>query len=68
MSPLSTRRYRVMVLRWDAYDAVIEADSEEDALAKAEALYSAEGEDAFSHHDGGLDGITAEPLDEEAGS
>ena len=68
MSPVTTRSFRVLVLRWDAYDAVVEATSEAEAIAKGEALYDSEGEAAFSHHDGGVDGITAEAIDEEAGS
>jgi hypothetical protein len=60
MSALPTRSYRVFFHTWDVYDATMEASSSEEALAKAEALYNAEGLDAFSHHAGDNEGFQIE--------
>jgi len=58
-------RYRVLVYTWDAYKTYIDAASEEEALAKAEALYN-EGLDAFDHTDDGVDEYVADLIGEAA--
>ena len=60
MSALPTRTFRVFLHTWAVYDANVEANSSGDAISKAEALYNAEGMDAFSHHDSGHDGYCVE--------
>jgi hypothetical protein len=63
MSALPPREYRVFFHAWDVYDATVEAESREDALAKAEALYNAEGLGAYSHFSAGDDGFSVEEAD-----
>ena len=52
--------FRVFLHEWDWYDVILKARSAEEAIRKAEALYREQGLDAFSHHDCGDDGFTAE--------
>lgn len=60
MSALPTRTFRVFLYTWAVSDATVEASSCEDAISRAEALYNAEGMDAFSHHGSGHDGYYVE--------
>jgi hypothetical protein len=60
MSALRTRTYRVFYHTWDVYDATVEAGSCKEALAKAEALYNAEGLEAYRHFSAGDDGFNVE--------
>jgi hypothetical protein len=59
--PNSTRRWRVTVIEWLSHKAVIEADTAEEAEAKAEQLW-AEDMEAFSFSDGGLDGVVVDEM------
>lgn len=60
MSALPPRQFRVFLHTWDVYDVTVEAASGEEALAKAEALYNAEGTEAFDHFHCGNDGFQLE--------
>lgn len=60
MSALPTREYRVFFHTWDVYNVLVKAPSNEEALAKAEALYNAEGLEAFSHDNAGDEGSQVE--------
>ncbi|TBF85700.1 hypothetical protein [Rhizobium leguminosarum] len=60
MSALPTREFRVFLHTWDVYDVTVDAASGEDALAKAEALYNAEGTGAFALFNSGQDGFQLE--------
>ncbi|TCQ16384.1 hypothetical protein [Rhizobium sp. PP-CC-3G-465] len=57
MSALPTREYRVFLDIWDVYEVTVQSTSEQQALPKAEALYDAEGLEAFSHVYTGTDGF-----------
>lgn len=63
MSALPTREYRVFLDVWDVYEITVQADSEKQALAKAEARYDAEGLEAFSHFYTGTDGFRSGEAD-----
>ena len=57
----SPRQWRVTVIEWLSHVAVIEADTEEQAKAKARELWAAHGEyEAFRFSDSGLDGIVVD--------
>lgn len=43
MSPAATRRYIVRFTDWTVYETVVLANNEREALAKAIALYNADG-------------------------
>ncbi len=60
MSALPTREFRVFLHTWDVYDITVEAESGEEALAKAEALYNAEGTASFGLFNAGDDGFQLE--------
>ena len=60
-----SREYRVFVHEWTTWDTILTAESEEAAQEAAAALWD-DDPDAFSLHDSGTDGITAEPWGEEA--
>ena len=60
MSALPTREYRVFFHTWDVYDVTVEATSGDEALAKAEALYNAEGIESFDLCNCGNDGFQLE--------
>lgn len=57
MSAAKTRAFRVFLHTWEVYDVIVDATSKEEALTKAQSLYDAHGCEAFSHHDGGCDGL-----------
>lgn len=43
MSPAATRRYRVSFVDWEPHETVVLATDEQDAIAKAVALYTVNG-------------------------
>lgn len=43
MSPAATRRYRVSFVDWEPHETVVLAADEQDAIAKASALYTVNG-------------------------
>jgi hypothetical protein len=55
------RRWRVTVIEWLSYKAVIEAATEDDARAEAERLWAQNAEhEIFRFSDSGLDGFSIE--------
>jgi hypothetical protein len=48
--------FRISLITWDAFDLVLETETEEQALALAKAIHGQLGEKAFRHTDGGIDG------------
>ena len=63
MSPASTRRYIVRFTDWTLYETVVLADSEGEAVAKAQALYHTDGLGAFTFKTVGDEGWEAEILE-----
>jgi hypothetical protein len=53
------RRWTVSIMRWDVYDVPVEADSEEQAEERALERY--ENTDDYTHADGGVESVHAEP-------
>lgn len=62
MSPAATRRYVVRFTDWTVYETVVLANNEREALAKAIALYNADGLLHFTTNHCGEDGWHAEFL------
>ena len=58
----AARRYRVQIQEWMVWKTYIDAANLEDAKEKAEALWTAEGPDAFKLMDNGTDDIEAEDI------
>ena len=67
MSPLPVRRYRISLTAWSSWSTDVEAPDEYAAVAAAEALWESDGEDAFRHQDGGIQGLDAELIDDREG-
>jgi hypothetical protein len=64
MAPSPARKtYRVLVYTWDAYKTFLEAATEEQAIAQAEALFDAQGPEAFTWDDSGTDEIVADAVE-----
>lgn len=63
MSPAATRRYRVQFVDWTLYETFVIADSESEAVAKAQAMYQADGFAGFSFKTAGYEGWEAEILE-----
>ncbi len=63
MSPVTSRRYNVRFVDWTLYETVVLADSEGDAIAKAQALYHTDGLGAFAFKTVGDEGWEAEILE-----
>jgi hypothetical protein len=68
MSPAATRRYVVRFTDWTVYETVVFANSKREALAKAIALYNANGLLDFTTNASGEDGWEAEFIGTEAQS
>ncbi|MCR6736598.1 MAG: hypothetical protein NVV83_22055 [Afipia sp.] len=66
MSPVTSRRYNVRFVDWTLYETVVFADSEDDAVAKAQALYHADGLGAFTFKTVGDEGWEAEILEDQS--
>ncbi|WP_213290542.1 hypothetical protein [Bradyrhizobium sp. sGM-13] len=62
MSPAATRRYVVRFTDWTLYETVVLASNKREALAKAIALYNANGLLDFTTNVSGVDGWEAEFL------
>lgn len=58
------RTYRVFVHEWDVHSTVLEAESEQAAIAAADALFDAEGPEAFRHWNNGRDDTNAQEIGE----
>jgi hypothetical protein len=56
MSPAATRRYVVRFTDWALYETVVFATNKREALAKAIALYDANGYLEFTRDTSGVDG------------
>ena len=57
------RRWRVIAIEWLSHHAIIEADSEDEARAKAERLWADKDEtEVFDFDDFGLDGFVVEEV------
>lgn len=63
MSPVTSRRYSVRFTDWTLYETIVLADSEDDANAKAQALYHADGLGALTFRTVGDEGWEAEILE-----
>lgn len=63
MSPVISHRYSVRFVDWTLYETVVLADSEDDAIAKAQALYYADSLGAFTFKAVGDEGWEAEILE-----
>ena len=68
MSPAATRRYIVRFTDWTLYETVVLATNKREALAKAIAMYNADGLLNFTTNVSGEDGWEAEFLGVEAQS
>jgi hypothetical protein len=68
MSPAASRRYIVRFTDWTVYETVVLANNEREALAKAIALYNANGLLHFTTNHSGEDGWQAEYLGAEVQS
>lgn len=68
MSPAATRRYVVRFTDWTVYETVVLANNEREALAKAIALYNADGLLHFTTDHCGADGWHAELIGTEVQS
>jgi hypothetical protein len=68
MSPAAPRRYIVRFTDWTLYETVVLANNKREALAKAIALYNANGLLDFTTNTSGEDGWEAEFLGMEAQS
>jgi hypothetical protein len=68
MSPAVTRRYVVRFTDWAVYETVVLANNEREALAKAIALYNADGLLQFTTNHCGEYGWHAEYLGTEVQS
>jgi hypothetical protein len=68
MSPAATRRYIVRFTDWAVYETVVLATSKREALAKAIALYDANGYREFTRDTTGTDGWHAQRLGTEVRS
>lgn len=68
MSPAATRRYAVRFTDWTVYETVVLANNEREALAKAIALYNADGLLHFTTSHSCEDGWHAEYLGTEVQS
>ena len=68
MSPAATRRYIVRFTDWTLYETVVFATNKREALAKAIAMYNADGLLNFTTNVSGEDGWDAEFLGMEAQS
>lgn len=63
MSALPNKRFRVTVLEWLAYKAIIEAPDAGAAEAEARELWNEQAEhQRFSFDDSGIDGIQVEEI------
>ena len=62
MSPAATRRYIVRFTDWTLYETVVLATNKREALAKAIAMYNADGLLNFTTNVSGEDGWHAEYL------
>lgn len=60
MTSPALKRYRVFMHEWILWDAFVEAASEEEAQSMAQAMWDADGQDAFCLFNNGNDGATAE--------
>jgi len=62
MSPAASRRYRVQFIDWTLYETFVFAGSENEAVAKAQSLYQADGLAGFSFKTAGDEGWEAEEV------
>lgn len=55
MSTTTRKRYLVNIVTWSSYVQWIEADSDEEAIERAEEDYADNGDENFKHKDGGIE-------------